>query len=79
MIVLMILLAKTKDYVIYKYGYDENSLDGIIKIYFDESIEPEIKMSNDIRIGNLGTLKALGKLKKLISKNQLKEKIVYQS
>lgn len=80
MIVLMNLLEKNNDYVIYSYGYDENNLDGKIKISLsDPSNYVVLEESKDEHIGKLGTLKATCKLIKLIKNNEIKEKTSYQS
>lgn len=80
MIVLMILSERNQDYLIYKYGYDRNSLDGKIKIYFNKEKPPEVlKLTQDKRVGEGGTFRALGKLLKMIRSGEVKEVISYQS
>lgn len=80
MIVLLKLLKKNDDFVIYNYGYDEDKLDGEIKVYLINPINYEIiAESNDERVGKLGTLKALNVIKNAILNNKLKEKMSYQS
>lgn len=80
MIVLMDLLEKNDLYVIYSYGYDENNLDGRIKLYLNDHMKYEIlKESEDEHIGKIGTMKAITKLINAIKKNELKDKMSYQS
>lgn len=80
MIVLMNLLEMNSKYAIYSYGYDEDNLDGRIKISLDETNGYEVLVeSKDKNIGKLGTLKAVSKLTKAAKNNMLKEKMSYQS
>ena len=48
MIVLMNLLEKNNEYVIYSYGYEENKLDGRIKIYLDDFYNLKLQEKIDI-------------------------------
>lgn len=80
MIVLMNLLEKNDVYVIYSYGYDENNLDGQIKIYLNDPDKYEIlKESQDEHIGKCGTMRAVSKLMRAAKNNELKDKMSYQS
>lgn len=80
MIVLMKLLEKNKDFLIYSYGYDEENLDGKIKVYLKEPYAYEvIQESADNRIGKLGTLKAITKIIKSIKIGEIKDILCYQS
>lgn len=80
MIVLMSLLVKTSDYVIYRYGYDKSNLDGEIKLSLKNPMNYEIiKQSNDKRINKSATMKAIIKLIKSIERNKVEEYICYQT
>ena len=79
MIVLMNLLEKNNEYVIYSYGYEENKLDGRIKIYLDDFYNYDIiKESKDEHISKSATLKAISKLIKAAKNNDLKKEMSYQ-
>lgn len=79
MIVLMKLLEKNKEFVIYSYGYDEDNLDGQVKVPLNNPLNYVIlKESEDKRIGKLGTLKAINKIIKVIESNNIEELISYQ-
>ncbi|KHS56134.1 hypothetical protein QX51_15295 [Terrisporobacter othiniensis] len=77
MIVLMKLLSKTSEYVVYLYGKDEDDLDGQIKLSLKDPSKYEILKES--KIGKIGTLRAISKLQKAIKNNDIKEKISYQS
>ncbi|MCI9978064.1 hypothetical protein JY742_18205 [Clostridioides difficile] len=79
MIVLMNLLEKNDEYVIYSYGYEENNLDGRIKIYLNNSYNYEIiRESKDEHISKATTLKAVSKLMKAAKNDVLKKEMSYQ-
>lgn len=79
MIVLMNLLEKNNEYIIYSYGYDENNLDGRIRIYLNNFYDYEIiKESKDEHISKTSTLKAVSKLIKAAKNGNLTEKMSYQ-
>lgn len=77
MIVLMKLLSKTSEYVVYSYGNDEDNLDGQIKLSLKNPDKYEVLKES--KIGKKGTLKAILKLQKSIKDNNIKEKISYES
>lgn len=80
MIVLLNLLEMKNDFAIYSYGYEENNLDGRIKIILNKKIDYEIiKESQDARIGKKGTACAIYKLLKAAKNNDLKECMCFQS
>lgn len=80
MIVLLKLLEKNSDYVIYAYGYDEDSLNGEIKVSLNNPDEYRlIKESDDKRIGRKGTLIAINKVIKAVKDNEIEEILSYQS
>lgn len=80
MIILMKLLEKNKDFLIYSYGYDEKNLDGKIKVNLKEPYDYEvIQESTDNRVGKIGTLKAIIKIIKSIKVGEIKEILNYQS
>ena len=80
MIVLIKLLEKNDEYFLYSYGYDEDNLDGKIKIYFDKERNYElVKESSDPHIGKKGTLIAICKLIKARDNGKLSEILCYQS
>ncbi|MDI7817593.1 hypothetical protein ABRY17_07995 [Clostridioides difficile] len=75
----MNLLEKNNEYIIYSYGYDENNLDGRIRIYLNNFYDYEIiKESKDEHISKTSTLKAVSKLIKAAKKGNLTEKMSYQ-
>lgn len=80
MIVLMKLLEKNKEFLIYNYGYDEENLDGKIKVNLREPYDYEvIQESADNRVGKIGTLKAITKIIKSIKVGEIKDILCYQS
>ena len=80
MIILMKLLEKNKDFLIYSYRYDEKNLDGKIKVNLKEQYDYEvIQESTDNRVGKIGTLKAIIKIIKSIKVGEIKEILNYQS
>ena len=77
MIVLMKLLSKESEYVVYSYGNDEDYLDGQIKLSLKNPNKYEVLKES--KIGKIGTLRAISKLQKAIRDSDIKEKISYQS
>ncbi|NFE84084.1 hypothetical protein FDB55_03385 [Clostridium botulinum] len=76
----MKLIEKNDIYAIYSYGYDEDNLDGIIKIYLTDPDNFEvIKETKDGRVGRLGTLRAINVLRKAIINNTLEDVMGFQS
>ena len=80
MIVLLKLLKKIDGFVIYNYGYDEDKLDGEIKVSLSNPDNYEIiKESEDKRIGKKGTLIAISKIIQAVKNNDIREILSYQS
>ncbi|MBU5487016.1 hypothetical protein KQI77_02420 [Clostridium sp. MSJ-8] len=80
MIVLLKLLEKNNDYVIYEYGYDEDNLDGKIEVSLNNPNKYKLlKESNDKHIGKKGTLIAINKVIKAVKNNEIRELLSYQS
>lgn len=80
MIVLMKLLDKTDNHVIYSYGYDEDNLDGKIKVNFKDPNNYEVlNECTDKRVGKRGTLIAACRIIKAISNNNLKDLMSFES
>ena len=80
MIILMKLLEKNKDFLIYSYRYDEKNLDGKIKVNLKEPYDYEvIQESTDNRVWKIGNLKAIIKIIKSIKVGEIKEILNYQS
>ncbi len=77
MIVLMKLLLKTNDYVLYSYGPDEFNLDGVIK--FSLNSVDDFEVIRESSIGRRGTLRALCKIRKSILDKEIKELLSYES
>lgn len=78
MIVYMKRTSKNNEYADYAYGYDKASLDGILRVYIQDGKGEIIKETQDERVGQMGTLKAIGKLMRLARNNELSEIEVYQ-
>ncbi|MFR2889250.1 hypothetical protein [Clostridium butyricum] len=80
MIVLLKLLEKNNNSVIYSYGYDEDNLDGKIEVFLNNPDEYKlIKESDDKRIGKKGTLIAISKVIRTVKNDKIKEFLSYQS
>lgn len=77
MIVLIKLLSKTNDYVVYSYGSNESNLDGLIK--FSLISIDDFDVLQESTIGKLGTLRALCKIRKSILDKEIKEVLSYES
>lgn len=80
MIVLLNLLEKNDNYVVYEYGYDNSELNGKIKVYKNKEKSYQILSEcKDIRVGRKGTLWAISQIIKMLNNNDLKETVCFQS
>lgn len=79
MIVLLKLLEKNSDFVIYNYGYDEDNLDGKIKVSLIDVDNYEITESTDKHVRGKGKLIALRLVREAVKNNDIKELLSYQS
>lgn len=79
MIVLLKLLEQNNDCVIYNYGYDEDNLDGKIKVSLTDVDNYEITESTDKRVRGKGKLIALRLIREAVKNNDIKEILSYQS
>lgn len=76
----MKLLEKNNDIVTYAFGYDEQSLDGIIEIHCEDIDKSSVlKLCSSEKVGMIGANKALGKLIRMIQHGKLPEICDYTS
>lgn len=80
MIVLMKLLEENSEFAVYSYGYDDDKLDGRIKLPLNDPNNYEIlKESQDKRVGQMGIMKCMAKLIRFIKKNnKIPQNISYE-
>lgn len=80
MLVLMSLLEKKNDKVIYNFGSKQNVLDGVIHIDLKDIEQSRVeKMPSDNSVYPGYANKAMGKLTRLILKGEIPEKTEYCS